>query len=450
MSEEGEAEFDASQIGDSTKVSVQTAAHDAAAGSATFDADVEKNKQRISSSSSSTSKNKAENSRSDYIPSQSLGTASEHAGSAAMAASGDKRSDYDARNQSKGHPRSPTWSGSYSGRAEDTGRYAAGNSSLRSRSRSRSREYERRAAYETGHYEGSSRRSEYRSAESEYHSSSYRQSRYPDSSRSNYSRRYEREPPRYRHRDSARGGYSRAPGYGGFRDDLSEDDNMRRDIDKERAIEELRLRVRATTERPVTPRDRSRSATRASYAIPPPASTVKPDMPSKSRGTLGVGSDNTGANLSSPAPLAASVVAPAATSETATVTKGDTSVAPEVGNSVSTAGATAINMDDIEEGEHIEGEVEKPVSSRYTRRSTDGASRRSRSPAHYYSRGRGDREPSPTAGRSRSRVYYSSSQATYDNESRRAGSHRDYQTGADSISYRRRHEDYPDRREYRS
>ncbi|KAJ1846827.1 hypothetical protein LPJ73_004418, partial [Coemansia sp. RSA 2703] len=162
------------------------------------------------------------------------------------------------------------------------------------------------------------------------------------------------------------GGYSRAPGYGGFRDDLSEDDNMRRDIDKERAIEELRLRVRATTERPVTPRDRSRSATRASYAIPPPASTVKPDMPSKSRGTLGVGSDNTGANLSSPAPLAASVVAPAATSETATVTKGDTSVAPEVGNSVSTAGATAINMDDIEEGEHIEGEVEKPVSSRYT------------------------------------------------------------------------------------
>ncbi|KAJ1889097.1 hypothetical protein LPJ66_008215, partial [Kickxella alabastrina] len=263
--------------------------------------------------------------------------------------------------------RSPGWTGSRRGGGSDNDDNGGGDQAqsarrtARSRSRSRSREYSRRAGGYTD--------LRYRAGgdEPEYHgSTSYRPGRYAEPLRPRYDRRYEREP-RYRRRAEER----------------MDDQPGRRDVDKERAIEELRLRVRGA---PNGARERSRSAARPTGSAPAPAPALAP----------------TPASASAPAPATVVVVAESV---------GDTTT-------------TNVDMDDIEEGEHIEG-MEKPAAPEVPPR-------------------RSARERTRSCSRSRS--YRAASTATHDPEPRRA-TYRDHRN--DYADRRDHRDDYTDRRDYR-
>ncbi|KAJ2456324.1 hypothetical protein EV183_000251 [Coemansia sp. RSA 2336] len=254
-----------------------------------------------------------------------------------------------------------------------------------------------RSRHSAGFHEPRDRR---RESEGDYYGGSYRQSRYGDReySRGGYYRRYDRGDPRYRRRESGRRGYSRGR-YSG-REGVNGEYAARRDIDKERAIEELRERVRAGADRPaedVPPvsRERSRPPSRLSES----ASRVPP-----------------------------AVTKPPVDSE---------AVAEESAE----AKPVAINMDDLEEGEHVEGamDVDLPPEPAYglAEKAPLRASSRSRENDRYHrSRSRPYRERSRPRSRSRPRAY----PPVYDMDSRRPGAYRDHDT-----SYRRRYDDRADR-----
>ncbi|KAJ2415700.1 hypothetical protein GGI10_001518 [Coemansia sp. RSA 2530] len=276
---------------------------------------------------------------------------------------------------------------------------------------SQSRENARRAAPE---YSG------------EYRSGSYRLNRYGERelSRSGYYRRSERESSSYRRRDSERQPYSRS-GYGS-RDEVDTGDASRRSIDKERAIEELRLRVRSATERPtdidVPPATRERS----------PSTTVRP-------------SDNSLATQGQ-RDSALEAQKPGATADSATTLA---AVVTSSGAAAGTPPGPDVDMDDIEEGEHIEGEAEaevaRPLKSSYTREKGDVEMRsRSRSNDNY-TRSRGAyANHSPSRGKDRSR---SRTRAYHEPEDRRAGGTHDHPSDG---AYRRKYDDQADRSEYRA
>ncbi|KAJ2744119.1 hypothetical protein GGI20_003226 [Coemansia sp. BCRC 34301] len=301
-----------------------------------------------------------------------------------------RRSEHDARLTEALPLRSPETSR----RAVDDNSYYrrdGGQSRSRSRNRSQSRDRTRRAA--PSDYSG------------EYRSGSYRVNRYGERelSRSGYYRRNERESTGYRRRDPERQPYSRS-GYSA-RDEAEAGDASRRTVDKERAIEELRLRVRSATDRPadsVPPAARERS----SYAAAKP-----------SDGALATQSQSTLAPETLTTRAVADAVPAAATSE------------------------PTVDMDDIEEGEHIEieGEMEvaRPSKSDNIREKT-GVSMRNRSRSNSsYGRGRAGKERS----RSRTRAYHES-------EDRRAiGGGQD---SSNNGAHRRRYDDQADRGDYRS
>ncbi|KAJ2725358.1 hypothetical protein GGI07_001366 [Coemansia sp. Benny D115] len=297
----------------------------------------------------------------------------------------------------------------------------------RSRTRSRSRDHSRRSGYGGAYSENTSagrRSGDYYEDASDYRgSSSYRQGRYGElGGRTGYSRRYERAP-RYRRRESGRSMYSRSgAGYPGGRDDLSDEDGARRDIDKERAIEELRSRVRATTDRTVSgasgigPAGRERSRSPINAALSSRTATTK---------------SMAAAGTSAPESLAK----PAGSTEAQAIVKFEEAAAAE---------GSTIDIDDIEEGEHIETEVKKPAVSQhsdYSRERQDSVNR-----ARGYSRERRERDRSTTPSRSHSRSYHGA--GSHDPDSRRSGSYRDYPSGGDQL-YRRKHDSYSDRRDYR-
>ncbi|KAJ2871954.1 hypothetical protein FB639_004407, partial [Coemansia asiatica] len=448
MSEEGEADFDAGQIDMVSSAEISRENRKDTANSK------HEYQQRASSPISGSVARPDE-------PSAEVAhrTSAEMVGPvASYTESGNERhGDYEGLHESNGNssrPRSPGWmGGSRSGRVEDesyfSGRrppaHSQSKSKSRSRSGSRSRDYSRRSGYR-GHHESSSssRRGDYRADDIDSRDVSYRGGRYGDYGRSSYPRRYEREPPpsRYRRREPGRGPYSRPLGYSGSRDDIGEEDSARRDVDKEKAIEELRMRVRASHERlpqstgsaPV--RERSRSVTRPAHlAIP-------------------------GAEVGAFAGTATQVTLedlPVAAKQHDALT----GEAPALLKNVATAiGSANVNIDDLEEGEHIEIEVEteKPAAPENTHDSIEpqirGKNRggsRSRSRTSNYSRDRASRERSPTPpGRSRSRAYYGSP-SVYEQNSRRPSSYRDHAADSSDASYRRKYEEQSaDRRDYRS
>ncbi|KAJ2228282.1 hypothetical protein H4R99_006092 [Coemansia sp. RSA 1722] len=423
MSEEGEADFDAGQI------------------DVVSSADSKREyQQRVSSPTPGTTTAKPGEPTNEQAcrSSADIDPTSQHPGS-----SGERRSEYGMQQaNSASCPRSPGWaSGSRGARAEDDAylsskRFARSGSQSpvrsKSRSRSRSRDYGRRSGYRALH-ESSSRRNDYRADETDSRGASYRSSRYADPGRSSYSRRYEREPPpsRYRRRESGRGPYARPPGYSGSRDDVSDEDNGRRGIDKDKAIEELRMRVRASHERlplsagSASVRERSRSATRSAHAAPPPAAST--DRPT--------GTQQQQQNKQQPEALATAA-----------------SDLPQT--EIPAADGTAIDIDDLEEGEHIEVETDKMAVSENARGSAEAPLRsqnrsRSRSRTSNYSRDCANRERIPARSRSRTRAYYGSP-SVHEQESRRSGSYRDHAAASSDASYRRKYDEPADRRDYRS
>ncbi|KAJ2772274.1 hypothetical protein IWQ56_001453 [Coemansia nantahalensis] len=247
------------------------------------------------------------------------------------------------------------------------------------------------------------RRRDPRDGEGDYRGGAYRQGRYGEREgpRGGYYRRYEWEHSRYKRREPGRGAYPRA-GYGGGGGSEGGDEEYlaRRDMDKERAIEELRLRVRGASDRPPEEgrpdaRDHIRSASRHQSAA-----------------QWHVGGDGAGAAVEDPA------------------------LRPEA--------PPPVDMDDLEEGEHVEGamDVDPPQEIRYAQDRDEPARRRSRSRgapqdlaggrAHATYERSGSRSRSP----GRSRAY--AGQPHYEPEDRRAG------------NYRRQYEDRAERHEYRS
>ncbi|KAJ1890759.1 hypothetical protein LPJ81_005878, partial [Coemansia sp. IMI 209127] len=265
----------------------------------------------------------------------------------------------------------------------------------RSGGRSRGNEYARRSGDHdpASHGGASPRRGTYRDDEGDYRrSGSYRPTgggRYGDRDygRPGYSRQYEREPtPRYRRRDSERQPYARAPGYLS-RDEAVDEFGDRRDVDKDRAIEELRSRVRG-----VRPPSHERSSP-ASQASAPAQGSGEDAVPQS--------------------------VKPSE-QPTAAVDEND---------------SKDVDMDDLEEGEHIEGEIEieaaRVATPEYRPDAAQPLGRRSSS----YGRTR-----EPPAGRSRSRVRDSrerSRSREYDRAYRR-----DYARDSDSAYPRRRYDEY--------
>ncbi|KAJ2490838.1 hypothetical protein IWW37_002838 [Coemansia sp. RSA 2050] len=402
MSEEGEADFDAGQILEDQ--------HDQ------FSSDVKGSPRRgqrptgtaaatigVSVSGATTNFDAAP----DHLPAESSGDTSR----SAHGSGNGRRSEHDTRhNNSALPPRSPE-AGRRAGNDDHYFRRAGGRSRSRSRHRSQSRENARRAVPE---YSG------------EYRSGSYRLNRYGERelSRSGYYRRSERESSSYRRRDSERQPYSRS-GYGS-RDEADTGDASRRSIDKERAIEELRLRVRSATDRPididVPPATRERS----------PSTVARP-------------SDNSlatqGQRDSAPEAPKPSTIADSATASAAAVASSEAAAGTPPGPDV--------DMDDIEEGEHIEGEAEaevtRPAKSSHPREKGDVEMRsRSRSNDNY-TRSRGAyANHSPSRGKERSR---SRTRAYHEPDDRRAsGNHEHPGEGA----YRRKYDDQTDRGEYRS
>ncbi|KAJ2161623.1 hypothetical protein GGF46_001305 [Coemansia sp. RSA 552] len=315
------------------------------------------------------------------------------------------------------------------------------SSRSRSRASSRVRDPSRRPLeYSTAYYEGRTvRHREERGDEGEYRSGPYgRGGRYGDRggdyhSRSAYYRRYEREPPmppppRYNRRESGRGSYSRG-GYGA-REELEGEYPDRRDVDKDRAIEELRSRVRAEADRPAdgmmpSIRDRSRSASRL-----PPAARTDPHFVSRPPGMEAQPSAN-------PLPVAE----PMAVEDAANAGPGATAAVIEGGGPDNAQPRPPVNLDDLEEGEHVEGamDIDLPQEAEFERN-------RVRPMDRSRSRGRPVRDHSRTRSRSAGRRRDYADRSPYGLEGRRGSGYRDYPDGA----YRRRHEDHMERQEYRS
>ncbi|KAJ2008505.1 hypothetical protein GGI04_001116 [Coemansia thaxteri] len=201
---------------------------------------------------------------------------------------GSRRGEHDMRYGEALPPRSPgpnrrTSDEDYYHR-QGTGRMRARS---RSKHRSQSREYVRRAPpeYENNYESVPLRRGEQpRPDEGEHRESPYRPNRYGerDFSRSAYYRRTEREPSRYKRRETERQPYSHT-GYNA-REGADGGDAERRNVDKDRAIEELRLRVRATSDRPA---DDLTSGTRdrSPLAVHVPAATREPGPATATRPT---------------------------------------------------------------------------------------------------------------------------------------------------------------------
>ncbi|PIA19508.1 hypothetical protein COEREDRAFT_12872 [Coemansia reversa NRRL 1564] len=253
----------------------------------------------------------------------------------------------------------------------------------------------------------------------DYRESLYRNSRYTDRERdyhrAGYYHRYERESPRYKRREFGRSAYSRS-GYG-EREELGEDYSVRRDIDKERAIEELRSRVRATA-------DRS-----AGEDISAPRSGV----------------------MTTPRVSSNAMVLEAGTfpSVHANASSGDGQ--PADGAAPTGAGnEPPAGMDDLEEGEHIETavDVEPRREAEYDRNRTEiplsGTSRGS----DRYSRSHARSVRASSRSNSRRREY--AGYSPYEPDGRRLSSRRDISRDIDGPSYRRRYDDCTERYEYRS
>ncbi|KAJ2705685.1 hypothetical protein H4R19_005095, partial [Coemansia spiralis] len=217
-----------------------------------------------------------------------------------------------------------------------------------SRASSRGRDYPRRGPeYDAGYADSrAARRRDSREDEGDYRGAAYRPGRAGEREgyRAGYYRRYEREYPRFKRRESGRGAYPRGGygGGGGSSEGGDEEYLARRDMDKERAIEELRLRVRTASDRPPEEgrpgaRDRSPPASQhlpamnryagprtdaAASGVPPPPTTQPP-----------------GAHA-----------AGAAASDSAYATVEDRTQRVESG--------PPADMDDLEEGEHVEDAME--------------------------------------------------------------------------------------------
>ncbi|KAJ2551114.1 hypothetical protein EV175_003814 [Coemansia sp. RSA 1933] len=279
-------------------------------------------------------------------------------------------------------PPPPRW-----GRHHDEGDGHRYRRDERSRSGGRSR------GYEYGTYGGGSR-----ADEGDYRrSGSYRPtgSRYGDRDygRAGYSRQYERDPPpRYRRRDSERQSYGRAPAYMG-RDEAVDEFGNRRDVDKDRAIDELRSRVRAAKPMAL---ERSRPESQAS----------------------GPAQGEESANISE------QTAAVNATEQTTAAAAGDANESKDV------------NMDDLEEGEHIEGgmEVARAATPECATEAVGGR-------GSSYGRTR-----DTMAGRSRSGAR-ESRERSRSREYERAY-RRDYARDSDSANPRRRYEEYRGRDTY--
>ncbi|KAJ1965697.1 hypothetical protein GGI12_000596 [Dipsacomyces acuminosporus] len=366
------------------------------------------------------------------------------------------------------YSRSPVWG---SGPAEDELYYrrsARSRSRSTSRTRSRSRGYSRRTSY--GFYDNGtpSRRGDanYRADEGDYRAGSYRSNRYSDreySRAGGYHRRYDRDPPRYRRREPGRYPYARG-GYGGY-EEMDENELARRDIDKERAIEELRSRVRAVSDRQlgtdVPPTEISPSTRRVSNGYTDDASAdARHTNPSTE---ARIPEEHLSPTKQGTAPSESEL--PAAGVETADSVKntqaaaGSTNIAAESGQ--------APDPDDIEEGEHIEGEIDqdKPLDTEYpsgrsgsqlrSKSRSDSSYSHSRTPYPTRSRSRVGQE-ARERGRSRSRSRSRHREYSGDFEShgpggRRTAEYRDFSSGAGgSSTYRKRPDDYNDRRDYRA
>ncbi|KAJ1752330.1 hypothetical protein LPJ78_000346 [Coemansia sp. RSA 989] len=265
-----------------------------------------------------------------------------------------------------------------------------------------------RSRHSAGFHEPRDRR---RESEGDFYGGAYRQSRYGDReySRGGYYRRYDRGDPRYRRRESGRRGYSR--GRYSAREEVDGEYAARRDIDKERAIEELRERVRAGADRPtedvpLVSRERSRPPSRLSEST----SRAPPAVNKQSM------ADQTKEQQPPVDPTA-------------------------IGEGPAEAKPAAINMDDLEEGEHVEGamDVDLPPEPAYglAEKAPLRGSSRSRDNGRYNrSRSRPYRERSRPRSRSRPRAY----PPAYDTDSRRAANYRDHDS-----TYRRRYDDRADR-----
>ncbi|KAJ2325511.1 hypothetical protein GGI00_005016, partial [Coemansia sp. RSA 2681] len=229
MSEEGEADFDAGQILED--------AHDIQFSSEARASPRQERRPTAAAAPIAPAAGEAVQGTAAGADAAPSSVAAEGSGEARYAhGSSERRGEYDARHGEALPPRSPE----ASRRAGDEDYYhrrGSGRSRSRSRHRSPSRDHARRGA--PTEYSG------------EYRGGSYRVNRYGERelSRSGYYRRNERESTGYRRRDSERQPYSRS-GYSA-RDEVEAGDASRRIVDKERAIEELRLRVRSATDRPV-------------------------------------------------------------------------------------------------------------------------------------------------------------------------------------------------------
>ncbi|KAJ2080190.1 hypothetical protein H4R24_003239 [Coemansia sp. RSA 988] len=321
----------------------------------------------------------------------------------------------------------PARSGS---RYRDDEHYYRREERSRSRASVRASDYSRRVADSDAVYDDGRaiRRRDSRTDGVEYRESPYRHSRYAerdrDSHRAGYYSRYERESPRYKRREFGRSAYSRS-GYG-EREELDEEYAARRDIDKERAIEELRSRVRATADRPT---DEDIPATHSSVIATPHASSSAQILTSPSNamvldsGTL----PSVQANISNRDAQPVNSAAP-----------------------TSTESKHPVDMDDLEEGEHIEGvaDVEPRREPEYDRNRTEmGPSGTSRDNDRY-SRSRARSVKASSRSNSRRREYAGNS--PYDPDVRRLSSRRDISRDVDSPSYRKRYDDRVERHEYRS
>ncbi|KAJ2783929.1 hypothetical protein H4R18_001412 [Coemansia javaensis] len=267
----------------------------------------------------------------------------------------------------------------------------------RSRASSRGRDHHawRGGEYSAPHYDSPPppRRRESRGGEGEHRGGPYgRPGRYGEREREGY--RAADYGRRFKRRESGRGAYSRF-GYGSGEEGGPGDDYMaQRDMDKERAIEELRSRVRAR------PADEGRQYARARSRDGPHAAA-------------------------SPRPRA---MAAAAGAEAA---RPDEPTQP-------------VDMDDLEEGEHVEGAMDMAVDEQrepaYARARDDG-------PRAWRSRSRSRMRP--PRERSRSRSHSASRRRAYggpphhEPDERRAGSYRDYADGGP----RRRYDERPEYRQ---
>ncbi|KAJ1952332.1 hypothetical protein EC988_003615 [Linderina pennispora] len=279
----------------------------------------------------------------------------------------------------------------------------------RSRSRSGERDASRRAYYDAQRRDGYRQEEEYRGG---FSGRRYNDREYAP----RYYKRYERDPGRYRRREAGR--YYRG-GYG--REEPDGEDLARRDMDKERAIEELRSRVRA------------RGGEREEPAGPPPLAQPTP-----------------------PRSTAADTAVPSTVDKPA-----DTTTAPTVEPNPSIEPGQAVDPDDLEEGEHVEGvadeEPPKPAEPQYSVRASGSDRDRDRDRdrdhdrSRSHSQSRYNRDPMYSArsrsrgrpafrDRSRSRGRYGEFESQ--DPGRRAPGYRDYERN-------KRYEDYPDRRDYR-